>query len=152
MKKVVITLVFAMSSFPAPLVAGEFEWTSGWGMGVIEYHVSDGNKNEVIISCPDDEYSGHITADAMIDGEWHSSKDHGAGGFDVIVDGEMFSNPFFTDCRVCSENFRVFWDKFIDANNLMISYNGKAARLPTNKINQLLSPLGSEMNSCSPAW
>ncbi|WP_374377789.1 hypothetical protein [Pseudomonas fluvialis] len=33
--------------------AGTYEWTSGWGMGVSEHQVDDGNGNDLNISCPD---------------------------------------------------------------------------------------------------
>ena len=136
----------------SPALAGNYEWTSGWGMGVSEYHVSDGNNNELLISCADDEYSGYISATATINGEYYSSSEHGRGGFDVIVDGEVYSNPFFTDCRVCSDIFRNFWKPFRNANNLFISAGGETVRLPTRNLNNVFYPLGNELNSCHPSW
>lgn len=37
----------------ASVQAGTYEWTSGWGMGVSEHLVDDGNGNELNISCPE---------------------------------------------------------------------------------------------------
>lgn len=48
--------------------AGSYEWTSGWGMGVSEHLVDDGNGNELNISCPDYEEDGYVRAHASIGG------------------------------------------------------------------------------------
>jgi hypothetical protein len=50
-------------------VAGTYEWTSGWGMGVSEHLVDDGNGNELNISCPDYEEQGYVSAYATINGK-----------------------------------------------------------------------------------
>lgn len=74
--------------------AGTYEWTSGYAQGVAEHLVDDGNGNELNISCPDDDESP-VTAYASIAGKQYSSNQ--SNGFDVIVDGVTYSNPFFTD-------------------------------------------------------
>lgn len=71
-----------------------YEWTSGWGMGVSEHLVDDGNGNELNISCPDYKEDDYVRAYATIGGRQYSSEK--GSGFDVIVDGETYSTPFFT--------------------------------------------------------
>ncbi|CDI95162.1 hypothetical protein BN889_07162 [Pseudomonas aeruginosa PA38182] len=62
--------------------AGTYEWTPGWGMGVSEHLVDDGNGNELIISCPDYEEDGYVRAYASIGGRQYSSEE--GSGFDVM--------------------------------------------------------------------
>ncbi|MDH4567192.1 hypothetical protein E8E95_10925 [Pseudomonas sp. BN414] len=130
--------------------AGTYEWTSGWGMGVSEHLVDDGNGNELNISCPDHEEDGYVRAHASIGGRQYSSDE--GNGFDVIVDGETYSNPFFTDCRVCGTNFPGFWEALRKANNLKLAAGGQTVNLPTKSISSVLQPLGSPENSCHSAW
>lgn len=130
--------------------AGTYEWTSGWGMGVSEHLVDDGNGNELNISCPDYEEDGYVRAYAIIGGRQYSSDK--SNGFDVIVDGETYSNPFFTDCRVCGANFPGFWAALRKANNLKLAAGGQTVNLPTKNISSVLQPLGSPENNCHSAW
>lgn len=124
------------------------EWTSGWGMGTAEYAVTDGNLNELIISCPSD---SAISASATIMGQRYDSDQQ--PGFDVIVDGEEFTNPFFTDCRVCVNIFSMsFWEAFRNANNLKLVANGQTINLPTTNLKEILPPLTDPANACQSAW
>ena len=103
--------------------AGTYEWTTGWGMGVSEHLVDDGNGNELNISCPDHEEDGAVRAYATVAGKQYSSEEGAMSGdrsFDVIVDGEHYSNPFFTDCRACGANFPAFWQALRQANRLLL--------------------------------
>lgn len=93
-------------------------------MGVSEHLVDDGNGNELNISCPDYEEDGYVRAYASIGGRQYSSEE--GSGFDVIVDGETYNNPFFTDCRVCGANFPSFWETLRQANHLKLMADGKA--------------------------
>jgi len=129
--------------------AGTYKWTSGWGMGVSEYLVDDGNGNELNISCPDDEEK-YVSAYATIAGKNYAS-DSGTG-FDVIVDGERYDNPFYTECRVCGANFQAFWPALRKANNLFITADGKTVRLPVQDIKKVLPPLDSHKSTCRYGW
>ncbi|WP_116426022.1 hypothetical protein [Pseudomonas citronellolis] len=129
--------------------AGTYEWTSAYTQGVEEHLVDDGNGNELNISCPDDD-ERPVTAYASITGKQYSS-DKG-DGFDVIVDGTTYSNPFFTDCHVCGANFSGFWAALRKANNLQISAEGKTVKLPTKNLKKVLLPLNSKENLCRSAW
>ncbi|HEP9385827.1 TPA: hypothetical protein VDV57_001521 [Pseudomonas aeruginosa] len=129
--------------------AGTYEWTSAYTQGVEEHLVDDGNGNELNISCPDDD-ERPVTAYASITGKQYSS-DKG-DGFDVIVDGTTYSNPFFTDCHVCGANFSGFWAALRKANNLQISAEGKIVKLPTKNLKKVLLPLNSKENLCRSAW
>lgn len=129
--------------------AGTYEWTSGYAQGVTEYLVDDGNGNELNISCPDDDESP-VVAYATIANNQYSSDD--GVGFDVIVDGTSYNNPFFTDCRACSANFPGFWSALRRANNLQISANGKTLTLPTKNLKSLLLPFDNKQNICRSAW
>ncbi len=129
--------------------AGTYEWSAGYAQGVAEHLVDDGNGNELNISCPDDGETA-VTAYATIVGKAYASTED--PGFDVIVDGTHYSNPFFTDCRACSQNFQVFWKALRKANNLQLSAGGSTVKLPTKNLNQVLQPLGSKTNSCRAAW
>ncbi|MBD9574806.1 hypothetical protein IB260_05735 [Pseudomonas sp. PDM23] len=129
--------------------AGTYEWTSGYAQGVQEHLVDDGNGNELNISCPDDDESA-VSAYATIAGKQYSSNDD--GGFDVIVDGTVYSNPFFTDCHACGSNFPGFWAALRKANNLQLSAEGKTVKLPTKNLARVLEPLSSKTNLCRSAW
>ena len=134
----------------ASAYADTYEWTSGWGMGVSEHLVDDGNGNELNISCPHYEEDGYVPAHAQNGGPQYSADE--GNGFDVIVDGETYSNPFFTDCRACGANFSGFWEALRKANNLKLPADGQTANLPTKNITSVLHPLGSPENSCNSAW
>jgi hypothetical protein len=121
---------------------GLYEWKSGWGQGVTEYSAEDGNGNQLSIACSDNEA---VSAIAKIGGAWYSSKDE---KFDVIVDGETYSNPFNTDCRVCANNFEPFWMALRKANNIKVSAAGKSAVIPTKNISKILPAFSSKENSC----
>ena len=128
------------------LAATTYEWKSGWGQGTTEYSATDGNGNQLYIACPNDERA--VSAIATIGGLSFSSD---KGGFDVIVDGETYNNPFNTDCRVCANNFEPFWAALRKANNIKISSAGKAAVIPTKNIEKTLPEFSSKENSCRPA-
>jgi hypothetical protein len=146
-KNILLGSLFALAACNVAF-AGTYEWTSGWGMGVSEHLVDDGNSNSLNISCPDEE--GAVAAYATINGVDYSSD--GEPSFDVIVDGEVYSNPFYTDCHVCGANFPGFWEALRKANNLKLSAGGKTVVLPTKNIAQVLKPLASKENSCRSAW
>lgn len=131
------------------VVAGTYEWTTGYAQGVQEHLVDDGNGNELNIACPDDDESA-VSAYATIAGKQYASTDD--IGFDVIVDGTTYSNPFFTDCHVCGANFPGFWAALRNANNLQISAEGKTVKLPTKNLSQVLQPLNSKQNLCRSGW
>jgi hypothetical protein len=142
-------LTAILSSVTANIVlAGTYEWTSGFTQGVNENMVDDGNGNDLNISCPDDEDQG-VSAYATIAGKAYASTD---GGFDVIVDGEQYSNPFYTDCNVCDQNFPSFWHALRSANKLQISAGGKTVNLPTKNLKQVLLPLDHKNNLCRSNW
>ena len=131
-----LTCLITTTSF-----AGAFEWTSGWGMGTSEYAVDDGNNNALLISCPSE---GYVSAEATIQSQ---------PGFDVIVDGVTFSNPFYTDCRVCADIFKAqFWEAFRKANRLQLSVDGQVVNLPTTKLHDVTQPLDDPANGCYAAW
>ena len=73
-------------------------------------------------------------------------------GFDVIVDGTTYSNPFFTDCHACGANFPGFWAALRKANNLQISAEGKTVKLPTKNLKKVLLPYSDKQNICRSAW
>jgi len=149
MKKTAIALTVAGLLSAGSVLASSPEWVSGWGMGITEYSVNDGRGNELYISCPDDEYE-HVKAYATVNGNTKNSEDQ--PGFTVIVDGEVYDNPFFTDCRVCAANFEHFWGAFIKARELQIKVDGKTADLPTKNISKVVLPLNHPENSCTSAW
>ena len=145
------TLILTLS---ANLYAGTYEWTEGYGMGVTEYLVDDGNENSLVISCPPDSEEG-ISAYAHIQGKDYSSKDIDSpnGSFDVIVDGKEFSNPFYTNCHACGDIFRsTFWPALRNANRLQVSVEGKIFNLPVRNLKKLLKPLDHPENTCTSAW
>ncbi|MFL3985176.1 hypothetical protein LER60_32125, partial [Pseudomonas aeruginosa] len=82
--------------------AGTYEWTPGWGMGVSEHLVDDGNGNELIISCPDYEEDGYVRAYASIGGRQYSSEE--GSGFDVMRVSEILCNRLMSD--TVAENWR----------------------------------------------
>lgn len=149
MKKTVIALATAGLLAAGAATADSPEWVSGWGMGVTEYSVNDGRGNDLYIACPDGEYE-HVTAYATVNGNTKSSEEQ--PGFTVIVDGETYDNPFFTDCRVCAAIFEDFWGALTKAEHLQIKVDGHIATLPTKKINQVVLPLNHPENSCTSAW
>lgn len=129
--------------------AGTYEWTTGFAQGVVEHIVDDGNGNGLNISCSADDGRA-VTAYASIAGKEYSSDD--GIGFDVIVDGTSYSNPFFTDCHACGANFPSFWAALRKANNLQLSADGKKVKLPTKNLSRELKPLNSKENACKSAW
>ena len=141
--KTALLISVLLASFATTATAGKYVWTSGWGQGVTEYLVDDGNKNELNISCPDE--SGAISGYATINGNLYSSDD---GGFNVIVDGEAYNNPFKTDCNVCAANFPFFWSALRKANNIKIEAGGKTVVLPTKNVGKVLPSLKSKNNTC----
>lgn len=150
MNKTFLTaLVLGWMTAPAAW-AGTYEWTSGWGQGQSEYSVDDGNSNDLLITCPDYQEDGPISALATINGQSYYSKTD--TGFDVIVDGQTYSNPFFTECRVCGDNFRNgFWSALRKANRLQLTAGGQTVNLPTKNI-ALLKSLDDPENTCRSGW
>jgi hypothetical protein len=130
--------------------AGTYEWTSGWGMGISEYAVADGKGNELVINCPDDE-ERYVSASATLNDRAFNSED--GQGFDVIVDGKSFSNPFYTDCRACSDIFKAeFWDALLSAHQLQVRAQDDIITLPTQNLKAVLPALDAKDNSCRAAW
>jgi hypothetical protein len=151
MKRYFLTIALGMTLANA-VCAGTYEWTSGWAQGVTENMVDDGNGNSLNISCPDEDGAeSDVRAYASIAGKNYSSKDN-TGGFDVIVDGKSYSNPFETNCDACASIFPTFWKALRVANNLQISADGKIVNLPTKNVRKILLPLDSKKNSCRVTW
>ncbi|MGU1385339.1 hypothetical protein ACSEQ0_24375 [Pseudomonas aeruginosa] len=128
--------------------AGTSTWTASYTQGVEEHLVDDGNGNQLNITCPDDGESA-VSAYATIAGKQYSSE---RDGFDVIVDGITFSNPFYTDCEACSASFPGFWAALRKANSLQLSAGGQTVKLPTQNLPQVLQPLTSKKNLCRSGW
>lgn len=157
MEKRFLWTLLAFGAFSGPVLAGTDEWTSGWASGTTEYAVDDGNRNSLLVSCPDyqdgSSTGGYVSATAMVEGKNYDSDTLSGGkGFDVIIDGEVYNNPFDTDCRVCGDLFPGFWQALRQANNLYISAGGIRSRLSTNNIESVIVPLDSPQNSCISAW
>lgn len=158
MEKKFLWALLAFGVLSGPAIAGTYEWTSGWGMGVAEYSVDDGNNNSLNIACPSSQdetlpSSGYVSAIATIEGKkYDSDTQSGGAGFDVIVDGERWTNPFYTDCRVCGANFPDFWKALRQANNLYVSADGTRSKIPTSGLASVIPPLDSPENSCHSAW
>lgn len=129
--------------------AGTNQWTTDWAQGISEYLVDDGNGNELNISCSNDNDSP-VTAFASIAGKQYASDDD--VGFDVIVDGVRYSNPFFTDCHACGNAFPAFWKALRNANRLQISDEHTTVNLPSKNLAKVVQPLDSSENSCKSAW
>lgn len=146
-----ILLAVALSCLATNTVsAGTNTWTTGWAMGTSVYTVDDGNGNELSISCPDDS-DRPISASATVNGQGYSSED--GQGFDLIVDGKTFNNPFYTECNACSSIFtREFWGALRKANQLQFSAQGKVFNLPTQNLEAVLPELSDKDNSCLAAW
>lgn len=131
-----------------PCIAGTYEWTEGWGMGVSEYSVDDGNGIELSIACSPER---GVSAGLSLPGQYISSDDQ--PGFDLLVDGELYSNPFFTDCRVCDANFReAFWDALREANKLKVVINERVINLPTTNLGEVLPSQDDPNNVCLSRW
>lgn len=128
--------------------AGTSTWTASYTQSVEEHLVDDGNGNQLNITCPDDGESA-VSAYATIAGKQYSSE---RDGFDVIVDGTTFSNPFYTDCEACSASFPGFWAALRKANSLQLSAGGQTVKLPTQNLPQVLQPLTSKKNLCRSGW
>jgi len=60
-------------------------------MGTNEYAVEDGNGNELVIACPTED-GRYVSASITVNGQAYRSED--GQGFDLIVDGKTFRNPF----------------------------------------------------------
>ncbi len=141
-----------MSLLAFPVLAGNHEWTSGWGMGVSEFHVSDGSGNEILISCPNEIEDGYVSATVILFGERYGSDLSAQSQFDVVVDGKLYLNPFYTDCRVCGEIFRDFWEDFRNAGTLDIIAGDRKVSFPVNGLKSSLPSLNSVENPCKSSW
>lgn len=130
-------------------------WKEGFAMGTVEYFVDDGKGNSLVIDCPMDE-ERHIFGYAHVQGKDYSSGNELSDGnqtFSLIIDGETFSNPFETDCRVCGDIFRhSFWPALRKAKKLQLRVDGHLINLPVRNLSQLLKPLDHPDNQCRSAW
>ncbi|HBO3902602.1 hypothetical protein [Pseudomonas aeruginosa] len=129
--------------------AGTNEWTTAYAQGVEEHLIADSHGNELNISCPDDDESS-VRAYASIKGKQYSSERD--KGFDVIIDGISYSNPFFTDCHVCGANFPEFWMALRKAKKIQLSAGKEKVTLPTKNLQETLPALKSKENICRSAW
>ncbi|WVM88019.1 hypothetical protein UMZ34_16925 [Halopseudomonas pachastrellae] len=69
-----------------PSVAGTYEWTTSFAMGVTQYQVDDGNSIDLWVACPTDR---GISAGLTVDGTHISSEQQ--PGFDLLVDGSCIA-------------------------------------------------------------
>lgn len=133
-------------------LAGPYEWTSYFAQGYTFYEVNDGNNNSLKVVCPggwDDQY---ISAGATINGVDYSS--HADSSFNVIVDGELWENPFYTECSACSQNFKFpngFYESFRKANKLQLQAGGQTINLPVKNMDQMFPELDHFTSDC-PIW
>ncbi|WP_018925717.1 hypothetical protein [Pseudomonas umsongensis] len=119
-------------------------------MGTNEYAVDDGNGNELVIACPAED-GRYVSASTTVNGQVYRSED--SEGFDLIVDGKTFRNPFYTDCRACSSIFaNEFWGALLQAKRLQVSAQGTVITLTTQDLKTALPALNDKNNSCQAAW
>lgn len=136
-----LLITFSALSHAAPNV-----WKSGFGQGKTEFFVGDEQTNYLNFACGADE-DPPIAASATINGKPFYSNDD-EGGFDVIVDGVEYENPFNVDCRVCASNFETFWKALRKAGKIEIKSAGQSAQIPVKGLSQLLKPYKSDQNPC----
>lgn len=120
------------------------KWRSAWAQGINEY-ISDSSDTSFVIACPDEE--GEVKATFSVGGKVFYSHDENSN-FDLMIDGEKFQNPLFTDCNVCAGNFPYFWDKFINAQELSVSAGGELYEISVDGLKDTVLPLDNKDNPC----
>nr|WP_290697392.1 hypothetical protein [Halomonas sp. UBA3074] len=141
-------LTFTLLVVSTTVAAASLSWSEGYGMGVVEYSVTDSTNNQLAIACPIED--GYVSALVKIDGEYFSSED--LPGFDVVVDGELYQNPFYTDCRVCGDIFRSFWPKFREAGEINVVLGNASHRFTVKNLDNTLPELNEPDNPCRSSW
>lgn len=149
MKRSFLALLLISSS--AISHASPTVWQSGFGQGKTEFFVGDEQTNYLNFACDADDETT-VSASATIGGkEFYSHDDN--GGFDVVVDGVEFSNPFNVDCRVCASWFEPFWKAMKKAKTIELRAHGQAGKIPVKGLSQLMKPYKSDANPCvANAW
>lgn len=98
-------------------------------------------------ACDENDEMSPVSGSATIAGkEFYSHNDK--GGFDVIVDGVEYSNPFFVECNACSGNFPEFWTAMRKAKTIVLKAEGMTSQIPTKGLSKLTKPYNSKENPC----
>lgn len=145
MKKTAFAILLSLACASAS--AGTNEWQSGWGQGKTEFFAGDEAKSYLNFACDENDELSPVSASAVIAGkEFYSHNDR--GGFDVIVDGVEYSNPFYVECNACSGYFPEFWDAMRKAKKIELKADGLISSIPTKGFSKLTKPYASKENAC----
>lgn len=128
------------------------EWQSGWGQGKTEFFAGDESTSYLNFACDADDEMSPVSGSATIAGQsFYSHNDK--GGFDVIVDGVEYSNPFYVECNACSGYFPEFWAAMRKAKKIELRAGALTSSVPTKGLSKLLKPYNSKENPCGTgAW
>ena len=145
MKRVTFSIFLSLAS--ACAFAAPQAWQSGCGQGKTEFFVGDEGKSYLNFACDADDEMSPVSASAIIAGKAFDSHND-KGGFDVIVDGVEYSNPFYVECNACSGYFPAFWAALRKAKRIELKAEGLTSSIPTQGLSQLTKPYGSKENPC----
>ncbi|WP_415769291.1 hypothetical protein [Pseudomonas sp. LB3P38] len=136
----------------ASATAATNEWQTGWGQGKTEFFAGDEAKSYLNFACDENDEMSPVSGSATISGkEFYSHNDK--GGFDVIVDGVEYSNPFYVECNACSGNFPAFWAAMRKAKTIELKADGLTSSIPAKGFSKLTKPYASKENPCGTgAW
>lgn len=121
-------------------------WETGWGQGKTEFFAGDDKTSYLNFSCDENDETP-VSASATIGGKGFYSHDD-KGGFDVVVDGIEYSNPFFVECNACASNFPAFWSALRKGKHIQLKAGSLVSELPTKGLSKLLPMYKAKDNPC----
>jgi hypothetical protein len=126
--------------------AGTTAWDTGWGQGKTEFSAGDEKSSYLYFAC-DENDDTPVSASATIAGKPFYSHDD-KGGFDVVVDGVEFSNPFYVECNACASNFPAFWSALRKAKTIQLKAGPLSSSVPVKGLSKLLPAYKAKGNPC----
>ncbi|MDP4021906.1 hypothetical protein Q8W71_04645 [Methylobacterium sp. NEAU 140] len=127
--------------------AQEFgNWTVGAGQGYVEHTVRSGLGNSFIISCDESASDQGEPKKTSIYVELAGKAPRPNTGVVVALDKDKFNlntdaqGGIPTDCRACSDNFRMMWTKLRKATTMVVTLaDGRSATFSLNGAARALS-------------
>ncbi|KOX63843.1 hypothetical protein AA303_17235 [Pseudomonas psychrophila] len=146
------TFSILLSLTCASALADTNEWQSGWGQGKTEFFAGDEAQSYLNFACDADDETSPVSASATIAGKAFDSHNDN-GGFDVIVDGVEYNNPFYVECNACSGYFPEFWAAMRKAKSIQLKAGGLTSSIPVKGFSKLTKSYASKENPCGTgAW
>lgn len=122
-------------------------WSKNFSQATTEYYYKDDSAS-LAIFCPE---GASVSATFESNGQVFESTDE-LKNFNMEIDGEVFTNPFNTECRVCADIFVEFWKSFAQSKEAYVVIENKKIPIMTRDTKAIFFDDTGKLESCNTGW